>query len=241
MIDNLSTPVCYRDFYSNRLRINKHRQQEPPLKVKVGSLVGSAIGTMGAVYVISKKQANTKNIKNILNISYSETEILGVALSGVLGGLISGTILDDKKHSKAKTKEAMHQALANIITPIVFIGLAQKLYDKTDISKKILNFSQKAKSKFIKTSAEILPRLSLVLAGLITGVSVGTFISNTINQKFDKNHAKRTIKPLDFMYHPDDLATALVLSDKNGTIQKIVGKIIPPIFTICGYETGVKR
>ena len=43
------------------------------------------------------------------------------------------------------------------------------------------------------------------------------------------------------MYHPDDIATALVLSDKTGAIQKTLGKIIPPIFTICGYETGVKR
>lgn len=241
MIQNVSTPVCYKDFYSNRLQIKKYKSKEATLKVKIASLVGSAAGTMGAVYLISKNQSKVKNIKNVFDISYSETEILGVALSGVLGGLISGTILDEKKYAKAKTKEAMHQALANIITPLVFIGAAQKLYDKTNIAKAISNISKNTKSEFFKKSLEILPRLTLTVAGLVSGVYTGTFLSNKINQKFDKNHTERTIKPLDFMYHPDDIATALVLSDKNGVIQKTVGKIIPPIFTICGYEAGVKR
>ena len=240
MINDVAKPVCYKDFYVNRLYLEK--KKETPLKVKVGAFVGSAVGTVGAVYAISRNQAKTNKIaKNIFNINYSETDILGVALGGIFGGLIAGTILDEKKYAKAKTKEAMHQALANVVSPLLFIAIGQKTYEKVGLNKIVSKTSDKIKSKLFKSSVEIIPRLLVTIGGLVTGVYTGTFLSNKVNHIFDKNNKNRQIKPLDFMYHPDDIATTLVLSDKNGVIQKTLGKIIPPIFTICGYETGTKR
>ena len=95
--------------------------------------------------------------------------------------------------------------------------------------------------KFINNAIKIAPNLAITIAGLIGGVYIGTKITNKINDDASGAVQPRKIKPVDFIYHPDDIATAFVLSDKNGIIQKIAGKVIPPIFTLCGYETGIKR
>ena len=160
----------------------------------------------------------------------------------MIGGLATGVALDEKQYRKAKFREGVHQAIANIMFPLLLIGTGNRLYDKIRPKIKLPQLPATTKfNKFLNTSIQILPNLAITAIGLVGGVHLGTMLSNKINECTEHHCHKREVKPLDFIYHPDDVATALVLADKHGAIQKVVGKIIPPIFTLCGYETGIKR
>lgn len=245
LINQIEKPKCYSAFYSSKRPCCHipHIHEKPPTKVKIGSLVGAATGALGAVFLLSRLQSRAlKRPVNMLNVKYNEFAIQGVATASLAGGLTAGLLLDDKKHRNAKIREGIHQAIANILFPLILIGAGNKLYDKfkTANVKQIAN--TRGVNNLLNSIKQIVPRFAITAAGLVGGVCLGTKVSNKINDSCSHHCHARKVKPLDFIYHPDDVATALVLSDKGGgAIQKIVGKIIPPIFTLCGYETGIKR
>ena len=245
MIKHVTTPQCFSAFYSNKRPCchNPHFHTEPPAKVKVGSFIGAATGALGAAFLLSRHQSKLlKKPVNLLNVKYSELGIETVATSSLVGGLSAGVALDDKKYRKAKFREGIHQAIANIMFPLLLIGIGNRVYDKLKPNIKLPQLPNTNKlNKFINASIQVMPNLLVTATGLIGGVCLGTKVSNKINECAEHHCHERKVKPLDFIYHPDDVATALVLADKNGAVQKIVGKIIPPIFTLCGYETGIKR
>lgn len=240
MIEKYSRPQCYNAFYSTKADIKK--TQPVSFSVKAASVVGSGIGALGAAYAISKHQTKILNKSiNLFGIKYTEPEILKVALSSVAGGFALGALSDDKKYLGAKTKEAVHQVIANILAPIATIWIGNKLFDKIEHKIKLPKFNSKNKViSIINTSLNILPRLAVTTLGLITGLYSGTKISNILNGT-DKTPSARNVKALDYIYHPDDFAAALALADKNGTMQKFVAKIIPPVFMLHGIEAGTKR
>ena len=247
LINQIEKPKCYSAFYSSKRPCCHvpHVHEKPPIKVKIGSLIGAATGALGAVFLMSRMQSRAlKRPVSMLNVKYNEFGIQGVATASLAGGLTAGLLLDDKKHRNAKVREGIHQAIANILFPLILIGAGNKLYDKlrpSFVSKQIPKAAGVA--KLLNDAKQIIPRFAITAAGLVGGVHLGTKVSNKINDSCCSHHChERKVKPLDFIYHPDDVATALVLSDKGGgAIQKVVGKIIPPIFTLCGYETGIKR
>ena len=245
MIKHVTTPQCFSAFYSKKRPCchHPHPHKEPPAKVKVGSLVGAATGALGAAFLLAKHQSKLlKKPVNILNMKYSELGIQAVATSSLVGGLAAGVALDEPKYRKAKFREGVHQAIANIMFPILLIGTANKLYEKVKPKVKLPQLPNTTKlNKVVNATIQVLPNLAITAAGLVGGVCLGTKVSNKINECAEHHCHERKVKPLDFIYHPDDVATALVLADKNGVVQKVVGKVIPPIFTLCGYETGIKR
>lgn len=245
MLNKITTPQCYSAFYSKKRPCchHPHLHKEPPSKVKVASLLGAATGTLGAVCLLAKRQSKLlKKPVGLLNVTYSELGIQAVATSSLAGGLLAGIAVDDKQHRKAKLREGVHQLVANIMCPLLLIGTANRLYDRVKDRIKLPQLPNTSKAnKVINTAIQILPNLAVTAAGLVGGVHLGTMLSNKINECAEHHCHPRKVKALDFIYHPDDVATALVLADKNGSVQKIVGKVIPPIFTLCGYEAGVKR
>lgn len=245
MINKVTTPQCYSAFYSKKRPCchHPHTHKEPSTKVKVGSLLGAAAGTLGAVFLLSKHQSKLlKKPVGLFNVTYSELGIQAVATSSLAGGLLTGIALDDKQYRKAKLREGVHQLVANIMLPLLLIGTANRLYDRVKNKIKLPQLPNTSKAnKIINTAIQILPNLVVTAAGLVGGVHLGTMLSNKINECAEHHCHQRKVKAMDFIYHPDDVATALVLADKNGAVQKVVGKIIPPIFTLCGYEAGVKR
>ncbi len=245
MIEKITNARCYSAFQSRKRPCchSPHIHEEAPTKVKVGSLLGSGIGALGSVYLLAKGQSKAlKKPVNIFNVKYSELGIQGIATAALAGGLGAGIALDEKQHTKAKVREGIHQAIANILFPLLLIGGANKAYDVISPQLKLPQINSSSKgAKLINGAVQVVPRLALTMAGLIGGVCLGTKVSNKINEECEHHCHTREVKPLDFIYHPDDVATALVLADKQGSIQKVVGKIIPPIFTLCGYQAGVKR
>ncbi|MCQ2958059.1 MAG: hypothetical protein MJ180_04045 [Candidatus Gastranaerophilales bacterium] len=219
------------------------KSDEAPLSLKAGTFISSLACASLMAYCISKNQSKALNKKiNIFNVKYTEKDMLKVAFSALAGGTLTGIIFDDKKYVKPKLQEAMHQAIANIACPILLILGLNKAYDKVAKNIKLPQFKETSSvKKALNTTINVLPNLLVTGVGLIAGVFAGTAVSNFINDKITDNFNKRKVKPLDFIYHPDDIAAALVLADKQGHIQKIVGRIIPPVFACHGFEAGSKR
>ena len=166
--------------------------------------------------------------------------MIWVAIASICGGLATGGAVDDKKYLPIKLKEGLHQAVANILTPLLLISGLNKIYDKYQ-PKKLPQFAPDTKlKKFANEAIKMAPRLVIAIAGLVGGVCAGTIISNKIN-RLENTENERQIKALDFIYHPDDIAAAFAIADKKGVLQKFVSKIIPPVFMMHGYDAGTRR
>ena len=239
MIEPIKSPSCFKAFKSSQ-NIKKADNKAPGI-VKAASIIGAGVGALGAAHLIARRQSKLLNkAVNLFNIRYNEPELIGVALASVFGGLVAGGITDEKEHFPMKIKEAVHQTIANILAPLLLVGGLNKIYDKYPI-KKLPQFTSAHKSiKYINEGIKMLPRLAIAIAGLMGGVSLGTVISNKINN-IDNTEHERKVKAVDYVYHPDDIAAAFAIADKNGVLEKIVGKIIPPVFMLHGYDTGTRR
>ncbi|MDD3593042.1 MAG: hypothetical protein PHX18_00270 [Candidatus Gastranaerophilales bacterium] len=213
------------------------------MAVKMSAFAGCISGILAAAYFISKGQSSKLGQKvGMFNIQYGPKEILALASASVAGGTLGGLISDKKQHKKAKLKEALHQMIGNIITPLAFIVAAEKLYSK--VSHKIKLPQLPSASKFANTMNPIiskLPNFVITLGGLISGVFVGTEIASFFNSKLHSEHCNRKVKPRDFAFHIDDLATTFAIIDEKGAMRSILGKVVPIVFTMCGYEAGTKR
>lgn len=254
MIDNVTQPQCYRAFYRNTQECTRkcpkiHTTEYPPetpSNIKVGTFLGSAACALAAAFLIARKQSKVLNEKiGLFSIKYDEKSMLGVAGAALAGGLLTGIAIDDPKYKKAKIREGVHQLVANIITPLAMVSAFNWGYEKLTKNIKFPSFKETSKlNKFLNYSIKIVPNLAVTLVGLTAGVFLGTALSNKINDSYINNPCQKTerkVKPLDFIYHPDDVAAAFALADKQGSLRKIIGKIIPPIFTLHGYEAGTKR
>ena len=239
MIEPVAKPKCFSAFNSSKYITE--RDVDTPVSVKAASIVGAGIGALGSACLFARRQSRTLNKSvGMFGVKYNEPELIGVAIASVIGGLLFGGLADDKKHFSIKVKEGIHQIVANILTPLLLIGGLNRIYDKYPIK----NIPQFAENKGIKKVAneamKMLPRLGIALVGLVGGVMFGTVISNKMNA-LEGTKQERHIKAVDYIYHPDDFAAAFAVADKKGVLQKVVSKIIPPIFMLHGYDAGTRR
>ena len=239
MIDPVTSPKCFSAFNSSK-RI-KEQDVDAPAKVKVASVIGAGVGALGAAYLLARRQGRAMHKSvGMFNVKYNEPELLGVAIASIIGGLGLGGLADDKKYFSMKVKEGVHQTIANVLAPLFLIGGLNKIYDKNPI-KKLPQFAENTGiKKVLNETVKMLHRLGLATVGLLGGVWLGTLISNKITG-LDGTKKERHIKPVDFIYHPDDFAAAFAIADKKGVLQKFVSKIIPPVFMFHGYDTGTRR
>ncbi len=245
MIDHVNRPQCYSAFFAqkNPITVQHKEENKAPAFVKVGTAIGAGICAYGATYLIAKKQSKALNKAiNVFNVKFDEKNMLFVASAALLGGMFAGMVLDKQEYRKAKFQEGIHQAVANIICPLALVACLNKGFEKIRPYIKLPSVKETSQiKKVINNSIKIIPNLGVTLAGLVGGVLIGTEIANKINKSSSENFTPRKVKLLDFMYHPDDVAAAFVLADKNGYLQKVVGRIIPPVFMMHGYEAGTKR
>lgn len=239
MLDSVTTPKCFSAFNSSKYI--KDKDTEVPAKVKAASIIGSAAGTLGTAYLIARKQGRVLNKSvGMFGVKYNEPELIGVAIGSILGGLVFGGVADDKKYLPIKIKEGIHQTVANVLAPLLLISGLNKIYDKYPI-KKLPQFAEnKGIKKFVNEAEKMLPRLGIAVVGLVCGVMAGTVVANKING-LEGTEKERHIKPIDYIYHPDDFAAAFAVADKRNVLQKFVSKIIPPVFMFHGYDTGTRR
>lgn len=221
----------------------KSHNSYTPISIKMAALAGSAAGVLGAAYFLAKGQTKaTGKLVDTFSVKYNPKEILTLGSASVIGGAAAGILADKKEHRKTKYKEGVYQMIANVASPIAFIGVFDKLYSKVAPKIKLPQLKPNTElNKTINTFIKAAPNFAVVSAGLITGVTAGAAIANKIVSKVFRQKEKKDVSFTALGYHVDDIVTSASVADKTGFLQKSLGKFIPLIFTVLGYETGTKR
>ena len=187
-------------------------------KVRIASLTGSVAATLVYLFAMAKKaKKGDFKIKDMFNVDFQNMfKVMGLATSSVIGGLTGGLIADSEENRKPKLKEAIHQFLGNIVTPITIVGLAAKQIEK----------------RKLPVTKEILLSSLAAVVGVTTGVTGGNYIASKVNKAIFKEN---------FGIHVDDLLTVAALTPSGEKIKGFISKALPAIFLICGYEAGTKQ
>ena len=194
-------------------RTTNSEKSETPLKCKVTA--GSVAGTLLPMTLIAKKQ----NVK-LFQIKYGIKELILTSTCAIAGGTVAG-IFAEKEHAKQKLNEGIFQFM-NATVPTLICGGLFKLSYKI---KALNNNPFKIAGTFV---------------GLLAGMHIGAVISNKINDPHDKvPDRKLTIK--DSIANIDDALGVFILT-KIPIAEKLhVDKILPAIFSWCGYRAGMSN
>ncbi len=195
--------------------INKyryHKLEENDLKTDIAAFSGAAIGTILPMLYFAKRQN-----RKFYNLKFGLKEMVGISTGSIAGGVALGIASGEKRHTKQKINEGVFQYLNATIPPVlVAVGL------------KVLDVANKA----------TMPnKIGAIATGLILGMPLAAELSNKINDPYDKTpDRKLTFK--DALANIDDAFGALALA-KVPAIDKIpFEKLIPVIYTFCGYRAG---
>lgn len=188
-------------------------KSEAPLKIKVTA--GSVVGTVLPMIYLAKKQ-NAK----LYNIKYGLKELLLVSTCAIAGGTAAG-MLAEKEHAKQKLNEGVFQFM-NAAVPALLCG-------------GLLGFSKKFKSL-----DNNIFKIGSTAVGLLAGMHIAAALSNKINDPLDKvPDRKLTIK--DSIANIDDALGILVLTKVPIAEKLHFDKILPVIFSWCGYRAGMSN
>ena len=250
---------------SNLNQTNYINNKNKDRKVKAGVIATSAIGVAAALAHISKRQGfslspsriaktpvrdwvifglYTKKHPNRKLLEQEGKEIIELASASVAGGLVGGLIFDDKKHRKAKYKEAVNQLLGNVLAPIGCVWAASELYKSQE--KNIMNLIPQIKgtgkaTKIFNGALRAIPMSIVTIASLATGIYTGNKVSNFINEKIYHKKVKRDIEATDFAPHVDDIGMAVSLMAEKSTFSTFIQRIVPAFLCVPGFETGMHR
>ena len=229
----------------------EHKPVKTPLSTEVlmGTLAGTALGTLTAMYFIAKGQtrrgifSNPKKIfSNMFSIKYNPVNMIGLGLGAVAGGLAGGLLTDKKENGKAKVKEAIHQSIGNIILPLLLVKAGFMGLNKFNLRFPAIKGSSKT-AKIANVIVGAMPETAVSLAGLGAGIHIGNKISNKVNKTVfrEKDKKDRNVKFIDYCVHTDEVFDVAAFLDKSGKWKSVLGKILPFTYAICGYLPGVAR
>lgn len=218
---NFQSRTDWKQYTPHRIgRIGEAVPQKPEKKVKIAAFVGTTIGVASAVALLSRG-------KSIKNIEYKGKEVLTTATGSVIGGLLGGSLADDKKHLKAKYREAITQIVGNFIVPTIFV------------SGGIRAFKLLEKNKIVPTLKPL--RFAAGMGSLIAGVVCGNRMSNAISEKIFKKEHNRNVKAADWALQVDNTCLTLSLATSGTNIAKTASKVIPFAHLIPGYAIGTMQ
>ena len=181
-------------------------------KVKAG--IGAILGTVIPMAFMMKFQ----KVKNPLKLHYGLKEMLILSASSIMGGVGVGMIGNDAEINWRKSREGVFQFM-NAAIP-------------TWMSAATLRWCETTK-KMNNNASKILATLVTILIGMQGAASV----SNLICDPKD-NHPDRKLTILDSLANIDDLIGILVLA-KFPIAEKLhIDKLLPAIYTYCGFRAG---
>jgi len=255
--NNIAYPISEKNMHRIKHGHNKD--------LKLGVLGSSMLGVTIALATIAKKQKFSLNPEKIINtptkdwaifkikktgdrepLKIHEKEILGIAAGSVLGGFTGGAVFDDKKHIKAKAREAINQFIGAVTVPVIFVSLASNSVNKfmklaetpSDKFKTLSNWAEKCKGN--KKLLNIV-QVTVGAIGLGIGIVAGNKFSNFMNEKIFKREVDRDIKAADFAPHLDDVGLAITLMSPKSLLGSVIARVIPIALTVPGYETGITK
>lgn len=194
----------------------RHRAMERNIttedKLKAG--VGSIIGTVIPIMFMMKKQG----LKNPFKLKYGLQDMVTLSATSIIGGVAAGMIAESNETNKNKLREGIFLFL-NAAIPTWVVGGVLKL---CETSKKFNNIPSKIAS---------------VAAGLLVSMFGAAEISNKICDPKDKKpDRKLTLK--DCLANIDDALGVLVLAKFPCADKLHVERLLPFIYSYCGYRAG---
>ena len=181
---------------------------------KTKALIGSTGGTALSLLYMIKKQ----KVKNPLKLKYDMKDMLLVSGCSIVGGIGIGLIGENKNVQKNRLREGLFQFMNSAI-PTWIVGGVVSLCENTP--------------KYNTPKNKILS----VFGGLLVGMYGSAALANIITDPKDK-HTDRKLTLKDALANIDDAVGALALA-KIPVINKLhIEKVLPIIYTACGYRAG---
>ncbi len=205
----------FQNFKSyNHFKSQKVVEQKKAAPRQIGPLIGSAIGVAGALYA-APKLPKAKNNKIVNEVS----ELLLMAGSANIGGVLGGSIGKTKEQKKKKWKEAAFQIM-NISIPMLMVSSALGLCDK-------VSFLKNNPSKIVGS-----------IIGMTSGAAIATAITNATREE-GTPYRKYTIK--DSIANFDDIIMTIKIGFEKILNYVPVDKILPFIYIYSGTRAGQKE
>lgn len=181
-------------------------------KVKAG--IGSVIGTIIPIGIMMKQ----RGIKSPLKLNYGLKEMLILSASSIMGGLGISMLGNDSQTNLNKSKEGIFQFF-NAAIP-------------TWLSATTLRWCETTKG-LNNNPMKIISTLGAIIIGMYGSASV----SNLICDPKDK-HPDRKLTIIDSLANIDDLIGILVLAKVPIAEKLHIDKLLPLVYTYCGYRAG---
>ena len=203
--------VQYRGVYAHRNRIyNEKISNADKIKAITGSLIGTAI----PMFIMMKKQ----KIKNPLKLEYGMWDMVGMSAGSIVGGVALGLVGEKKEVKTNRLREGFFQFM-NAAIPTWIVGGVLSLCKHSPNHNNIRN-------KILST-----------IGGLLVGMYGSASLSNIITDPKDK-HPDRKLTYKDALANIDDAIGVFVLAKFPFADKLKLERLLPVIYTMCGYRAG---
>lgn len=191
-----------------------HSSHKESASDKIKAASGSILGTVIPIGIMMKQ----RGIKNPLKLTYGLKEMLILSATSIMGGIGIGMLGNDVKTNMNKSREGIFQFF-NAAIPTWLSAATLKWCETT----KGLN----------NNPMKIISTLGTIIIGMYGSASV----SNLICDPKDK-HPDRKLSIIDSLANIDDLIGILVLAKVPIAEKLHIDKLLPLIYTYCGYRAG---
>ena len=181
---------------------------------KIQAFAGALLGTVAMMAALMKHQ----KIKNPLKLKYELGEMIALSAAPIVGGVSLGMIGNEGNANLAKSREGVFQIL-NAAIPTWLSGASLRL---CETSKGLNNIPAKI--------------ISLAVS-LLTGMHGAAVLSNQISDPKDK-HPDRKLTMRDSLANIDDMVGVFVLAKFPLASKLQISKILPSIYSYCGFRAG---
>lgn len=197
-------------YFLRRDRLHRKTSTSDKIKAAVGSFAGVAI----PIAMMMKKQG----IKNPHKLKYELKDMLILSATPIIGGVAAGMIGNDSETNYAKSREGVFQIL-NAAIPTWLTASTIRLCETTP------------KANNIPT------KIISIIGSLLIGMHGAASVSNLICDPQDK-HPDRKLDLKDSLANIDDMLGVFVLAKFPLADKLHLEKLLPFIYSYCGYRAG---
>lgn len=217
-ITNIHYPT-YKNYYDvSSQNLSEHRNRTYSRNVsnsdKAKALAGSLIGTAIPMVMMMKKQ----KIKNPLKLEYGMWDMVGMSGGSIAGGVALGLVGESKEVKTNRLREGFFQFM-NAAIPTWIVGGVLSLCKHSQKHNNIRN-------KILST-----------IGGLLVGMYGSAALANVITDPKDK-HPDRKLTYKDALANIDDAIGVFVLAKFPFADKLKLERLLPVIYTMCGYRAG---
>ncbi|MCM1004644.1 MAG: hypothetical protein NC408_09950 [Candidatus Gastranaerophilales bacterium] len=202
-------------YQPNNYLLRRNRQsRQSTTQDKIKAAAGSFVGVALPIAMMMKKQG----VRNPHKLKYTLPDMIILSGTPILGGVTAGMIGNDKDTNIAKTKEGVFQFL-NAAIPTWLTGASIRLCETS--------------TRFNNIPAKI----ASITGSLLIGMHGAASVSNLICDPKDK-YPDRKLDLKDSLANIDDMLGVFVLAKFPFADKIHLEKILPFIYSYCGYRAG---